>query len=196
MICDGSMTVAVRRWTRSGPALILRGLTGAVFLVAAALLLSPALASPRAAPADYRALAHEHFAACHHYANRARFKSRDRNAELVVILADSCTVAIESLTRRLDTRPTEAARARAYLDRLVAFKTLIIEMNVTRLYGLDPNPRAQPIQATGGRKPSPVGQQVTPTGEYLIAREMGLLRVWHDWYRSGPDFAGPTLPVR
>ncbi|MEM9050167.1 MAG: hypothetical protein AAGC92_15795 [Pseudomonadota bacterium] len=159
-------------------------------------IVTPAAAAQRAEPPNFRNLSAAHLAACNHFANRARFKARGRNAELVVILADSCSVAIDSLTRRLDTRPTEAARARAYLDRLLAFKTLIIAMNVGRIYGDDPAPRAKPVAPPGGPRPRPIGHAVTQTGEYLIAREVGLLRVWQNWYRAGPDFAGPTLPPR
>ena len=173
-------------------------MTHALPLLLAALLLVPAQAGVHASSdaSKIRDLSPGHHAACRHYVNRATFKSRGAGAELVVVLAESCSAAIESLVSDTPTRPAEAVRARAYLDRLAAFKTMIIAMNIERAYGRDASPRATPSRSPGARGGATVGTPVSATGEYLIAREFGLLRALNAWYDTGPDFAGPILPVR
>jgi hypothetical protein len=69
-------------------------------------------------------------------------------------------------------------------------------MNIERAYGRDASPRATPSSRPGSRGGATVGTPVSATGEYLIAREFGLLRALNAWYDTGPDFAGPILPVR
>ncbi|HEU0220923.1 MAG TPA: hypothetical protein VFR34_01745 [Paracoccaceae bacterium] len=139
----------------------------------------------------------EHVSACRHYANRALFKPRGPGEEFVVKLADSCRTAMARLGERAGLADEAAASARAYLDRLVAFKALIIGMNVARLYGAEPEPRAMPLSAGAGQAVLVrFGNPVSATGEYLIAREFGLLDAYRDWVRAGPRLAGPALPPR
>jgi hypothetical protein len=137
-----------------------------------------------------------HARACRHYENRAMFKPRGPDAELVAELADACTAALVALRTGTASLPEDRARALAYLDRLAAFKDLIIGMNVERLYGPSPAPRAAPLTAPSTAGIVQLGRPVTATGEYLIAREFGLLSAWRAWMRPGPALAGPYRPFR
>lgn len=130
--------------------------------------------------AELRGLDSAHVAACRHYDNRARFKPRGPGAELVAVLADACRDAFRSLAG-LEPRPMrELVRARDFLDRLVAFKTAMIAINMERLYGPDAGPRARPRAAAPGLA-SQLGSPVTATGEYLIAREAGVIAAMRAW---------------
>lgn len=116
---------------------------------------------------------------CDHYANRARFMSRVEDAPLEVLLADSCKIALSRLARHW-INPYEAKRARIYLDRLTAYKKQIIMMNFESF--------AQLRQAKISRLPPPTfgypSPKVSAAGEYLIARQMGVIDVYSDWARA------------
>ncbi|MDJ0627763.1 MAG: hypothetical protein QNJ44_05850 [Rhodobacter sp.] len=113
-------------------------------------------------------------ATCRHFENRAHFMPRTEDSELVVRLADSCRHALSSLVgdhpnSALDTQKL----SHAYLDRLTAYKSLYIRMIV--LNGTVPGE----MFANRSRQIRRIG--LTRTGEYLIARRMGLLGAYDSW---------------
>ncbi len=156
-------------------------------------------ASAAAASPPLPEITTDHARACRHYVNRAMFKPRGPRSELVVHLAESCVAAIRSLDPGDPAGPATAAAAIAYLDRLVAFKSLIIAINMERIYGANPDPRAMPIRAPDLSRvagAARLGGAVSPTGEYLIAREVGLLTAYRAWMAEGRDFAGGQQRAR
>lgn len=114
---------------------------------------------------------------CTHYVNRARFMERTANAPLEVLVADSCAFALKRLTTSFGISPYEAKRARIYLERLTEYKALIIAMNVKGFS------KHRKVRLTGQRRPAfgLAPSKVSRAGEYLIARQMGLLEAYNDW---------------
>ncbi|MEM1316075.1 MAG: hypothetical protein AAGI51_16080 [Pseudomonadota bacterium] len=119
----------------------------------------------------------DHRRTCRHYENRARFKQRGPGAALETRLADHCAAALSILSRGAEAAPARARRARAYLERLTLLKTTIIDINRERIYGENPARFAQPRADLGSVRAA----LVTPTGEYLIARHMGVLDALEAW---------------
>ena len=148
--------------------------------------LAAGLAAPAAAQEQAggfsRGAVEIHGQTCKHYANRARFKARTEEAALEVILADSCARAYKSLYNRFDTAPHEIKHARGYLDRLADFKAMIIQMNMDRMFGKARTRRTQLQVPTVSFRSKDRGiQPISPFGEYLIAREMGVLGAYLAW---------------
>ena len=139
-----------------------------------------------------------HAQTCKHFANRARFRNRGLTPEHLARAADACVAALAivdpaalqatGLLRFMPAPPrtphgadpaarrAEAARLLVALTRL---RLVVRDMNTTRLYGSpDPKPRAFPVaDARGGwRAAGAPGRPVSAAGEYLIAREMGVLQ--------------------
>lgn len=102
------------------------------------------------------------------------------------MLADSCERAFNSLYQRVDTPTYEAQHARAYLDKLAAFKTTLIAINMDRMFGAEHiSRRAESADETGvgaglGAETSGI-RPISPTGEYLIARQMGIIGAYREW---------------
>ena len=117
---------------------------------------------------------------CTHYMNRARFKPRQANAPLDVLLADSCMSALNRLATRPGISPYESKRARIYLEHLTAYKSLIINMNVAGFA------KARQDALHGNKLPvfGRASPRVSEAGEFLIARQMGLLEVYEDWAKA------------
>ena len=157
-----------------------------VVLVAFAMMFAPPVRAFDFRGTPFRAVPDDLVKTCDHYDNRSRFKTRLGRVDLEVLLADGCAAALRSLVVAVDTNPFVAKRAVIFLERLNAFKTTIIEINVERLFGVDAAPRSQPLAAASGTQMSLVAtsRPVSPAGEYLIAREMGLLDAYHDWRNS------------
>ena len=133
------------------------------------------LDASRSAPASPPpTLAEHHWRACGHYDNRARFRPRGQG-DFIVQMAEACARAIADVEAP---ETTFAARrlAIAYLDRLAAFREQVKAINTTRVYGPDAGPRSLPIGY--GARP------VTQTGEYLVARSMGVLSALEAWRRD------------
>jgi len=127
-----------------------------------------------------------HARTCSHFAARARNQPRtvavQPGAQLEVMLADSCERAFSSLYQRVDTAAYEAQHARAYLDKLCAFKATLIAINMDRMFGAEHTSRAiqsadESIAGAGitGIRP------ISTTGEYLIARQMGIIGAYREW---------------
>ena len=117
---------------------------------------------------------------CRHFVNRARFKQRGDQAEFVVTLADGCLSAQLSAARG---EPAERIAAAAFLSRLAEFRDVIIDMNMTRIFGsaYSPLDRIKGDLAGAG---TPTG--VSVTGEYLIAHRMGLISAMSKWLDTAP----------
>ena len=125
------------------------------------------------------------FKTCNHYINRARFKPRNDDPTLEVILADACAQALESIGNAPHATPYEVKRARIFLSRLTTYRETVFAINAARLFGEDAGPTTQLKTPKIAR--SKIGR-ITPTGEYLIAREMGVLSALDDW-ADVTDFA-------
>ncbi|MEO1686455.1 MAG: hypothetical protein AAFU61_00970 [Pseudomonadota bacterium] len=139
----------------------------------------------------------DHAQTCRHYENRATFKPRGPGAGLEVRAAEQCRAALETLRRGGEASPERAARARAYLDRLTRLKRTVIAMNVDRIYGAEAGRRAMPKAPAEGRGQAQV-RGVTRTGEYLIARDLGVLQALEAWRhhelelaKAPPEIARP-----
>ncbi|WP_232796444.1 hypothetical protein [Roseovarius salinarum] len=130
---------------------------------------------------------------CTHYENRARFLPRVRGTAFEATLADACRAALDTLESGRVASPYEGKRAWLFLKRLTALKRAVIEMNMARMFGPDPAPFDQIKRpATRLNAPSAV-RPVNRFSEYLIAREMGVVRRLNDWARAS-DF--PVLALR
>ena len=127
---------------------------------------------------------------CKHYVNRARFKHRHPDQEFVVTLADGCLSAKASLS---SDNPRERAAAEEFLTRLRTLRDQIIEMNMERAFGPDYTARTRMTYGVGSMI-EPV-RRVSALGEYLIARELGLLVAYRAWLETGPELAA-KLPLR
>lgn len=133
----------------------------------------------------------EHRKTCVHYDNRARFKpriaGREGEVEYVVILAESCSLAL----RLAEGETPEAVRvaSRRYLDRLTELRRLIVDMNVVRAFGEQAGPKAISVAGSGAAPLQGGGYRpVTATGEYLIARSLGLQSAFRRWLDAGVGF--------
>lgn len=124
-----------------------------------------------------------HASACHHYQNRARFKSRQAPYEFVTLLAEACSAAQQSMTAA---SANERATAKQFLDRLLILRDTVVAMNMDRVYGPDPAPAAKPRRTYGRVGSIP---KVSSTGEYLIARSLGVMVAYDAWLDSGAEFS-------
>ena len=155
-------------------------LTAAIFLGLTGTAGADPLAAAPAAETRPAALT----SVCKHYINRAKFKRRDETPEFVVTLADGCRAATRSLATGA---PDEREAAAVFLARLTVLRDLVIEMNMTRVFGRAWTPVTH-IGYGPSAKAEPV-PRVSASGEYLIARELGLLAALNAWLDTGPDFA-------
>lgn len=118
---------------------------------------------------------------CKHYVNRARFKHRHPDQEFVVTLADGCLSAKASLNAQ---NPKERVAAKEFLIQLRTLRDLIIDMNMERAFGKTYKPRTRMSYGVGSmEEPVP---RVSALGEYMIARELGLLAAYRSWLSTGP----------
>lgn len=119
---------------------------------------------------------------CTHYENRARYPGNDGRLEFVSVLARSCRNALDRITNhRLHLSPYQARLTRAYLERLTDYHLMVLDLNMARFEDFR---RLHPWETKGVR------MTVTATGEYLIARQTGLLDLFSDWAaEAGYDVA-------
>ena len=101
---------------------------------------------------------------CKHYENRARFLERTRPDAFEIVLAKSCRSAIEALDH-------EDTQARIYLERLTELRRTVVTMMIAE----NREPRA--IQRNNAR----ALPRVSSAGEYLIARDLGVISAYRDW---------------
>lgn len=143
-------------------------------LAVAAIVAVVALADPQGraeAPDEQRAVWAE---ACQTYESRARFLSHQADFSLPVLLAEACRGALGSLA---SDRGPERHAAQRFLLRLTRFRDTIAEMTLRRAYGAGADAQSGAM----GRIAT-----VSATGEYLIAREMGVLAALDQWLGTGP----------
>jgi hypothetical protein len=119
-----------------------------------------------------------------HYENRARFKSRVAAVEHVTVLAEGCLAARAALDDA-DAPHTQRDAARGYLEALDHGRAVIREINDARLSQRD-HAAAGMGRVTDMRESL---RMVSPLGEYLIMRDIGVFAALDDWVRSGGDFA-------
>jgi hypothetical protein len=135
-----------------------------------------------AAPAEPGPTA-DHLAACKHYENRARFKSRTGPVEFVTMLAEACRAAQRSLAAP---DGPERAAARVFLDRLVELRDVVVGLITRRAALPGPGPDDRFAGGHGGLKQIP---GVSAAGEFLIAHRIGLVSALDDWLDSGAEFS-------
>lgn len=124
--------------------------------------------------------------ACRHYANRARYRSRERNVDFVTVLAEGCARALADAGDR-SADPVRAAASRDLLRRIAAARTVVNAINSARL-------TAAGRSRDGGfsrqvRNLSAEFNLVSETGEYLILRAEGVFAALDRWAAAGRGFA-------
>ncbi|MFQ5566267.1 MAG: hypothetical protein ACE5EU_07890 [Paracoccaceae bacterium] len=112
---------------------------------------------------------------CEYYRTRAGPARQSAPGEFVVFLADICAGA--QITLDTGTRE-QRSRAALLLSRIVLLRETVGLMNAERWARV-------PANSGGVVMPSPV----TPSGEFLIAHRMGLMRAYDAWLDSGVDFS-------
>lgn len=113
--------------------------------------------------------------ACTYYRQRAGAEPAHRTASFEAMVSDSCVVAIRSLR---GSSQEERVAAAVYLTRIAQLHQVVAEMNARRgVADLPPD--------GGARRAG----QVTPTGEYLIAHQIGVLRAFEAWLDTGAEFS-------
>ena len=116
-------------------------------------------------------------AACEYYHLRARPEPREQPLSFADFLAETCVAA----RRSLDTGASDQqAAALRLLDRIGELHSMVTEMNADR--------DAAVAGLTGVTRMLRL-TRVTPTGEFLIAHRMGLLREFEAWLDTGADFS-------
>jgi hypothetical protein len=156
----------------------------------AALLLAAALAASGAQAGEPPARGDAfdpdgHAQTCKHFANRARFRARGATSVFVVRAANACAEALAL--------PVTDRDAERVLERLTLLRLTLRAINVARIYGDDPAPDALPAGDVHGmrRRGGASSRPVSETGEYLIARELGVQATLDAW-RAAPAAAGPV----
>jgi len=127
-------------------------------------------------------------AVCKHYVNRARFLPRSRDQDFVVTLVDACVDAQASL----DTSEPERLAAVHFLIQLKSFRDLVIDMNMTRAFRQVYTPFTRTDYGNSAR--TETVPKVSPSGEYLIAYRMGLLKAYRTWLDTSPRIALVSEP--
>lgn len=112
---------------------------------------------------------------CAYFENRAFGIKGTERMTWLSLLSDSCAEALEAV----DQTPPFAAQAHVdYLTRLSELRTTIIEMNVSR------------FRERRARQARGIMRTVTPSGEYLIAKQIGVMTAYQTWVTSqGTDTA-------
>ena len=117
--------------------------------------------------------------ACDTYDNRARFMRRDGDVAFALLMAEACRGAFASLDSG---RPAERDAAARLLTRISALRDMIVQLTVDKAYGAG----GQPALTARGARPM---ARVSATGEYLIAREMGVIDAIASWVGTGAPFS-------
>lgn len=107
---------------------------------------------------------------CHHYENRSRFDARGTNQSFVATLADNCEAALATLSSASE----GATAARDYLLRLTELKNAVVRLQVRAFQA------SRETEHPEGRYVR-VLTSISETGEYLIAREIGVLDSLNAW---------------
>ncbi len=139
------------------------------------------IALSAAAPAGAETPAPEAFpGTCRYFDHRAAATGRDSDrGAWLDLLAQSCTAALDRYAAADSSAPAD----RAYLERLSTLRHVVIGMNIARFTDVQPGTRTLRIR-----------RSVSDSGEYLIARHLGVMDAYAAWaVISGFDLA--ALPV-
>lgn len=153
-----------------------------VLLAAPVAALDPASGAASADAAEAREWRH----ACEHYANRARFRSRERNVDFVTVLAEGCAEALAD-AGDASAEPIRAAAARDFLRRIAAGRSAVNAINSARLTAA--GTRRDWSFSRRVRNLSAELHLVSETGEYLILRAEGVFGALDSWAAAGRGFA-------
>lgn len=122
-------------------------------------------------------------AACRHYENRARFRTRSGDVEFPTVLAEGCVVALGAAL----SAGAEGAAARSFLDRVVSARRAVDAINADRIR--DAVSDADQGFSRNVRDLGRALRLVSETGEYLILRAEGVFAALDAWVASGGRFA-------
>ena len=151
-----------------------------VFMIAFLTLACTAVAELRDAPLDDETRAA--FAeACGYYEKRAAAARGSQPGEFVVFLADACAAAeplLESGT------PDQRRRSALLLWRINELHRTVAGMNAARAA----RQSGSPYDRFASYVP------VSPSGEFLIAHRLGVLRAFDAWLDSGVPFSVASYP--
>lgn len=118
---------------------------------------------------------------CKHYVNRAKFKPRGPDQDFITTMADACEGAAASLTSPIF---AERDAARHFLAQARSLRDLIIDMNMTRVFGTNYTKWTR-IKYEVGSMQEQV-RRVSRTGEYLIAKQIGVIDAYEAWLEATP----------
>lgn len=119
--------------------------------------------------------------ACQYYGMRAAAVSAVRRGEFVVFLSDACAVAetlLESGTRE------QRIHSALLLSRIALLRQTVVQMNARRARVSFDMPEHQTAEYL----------PVSPAGEFLIARRLGVLLAFDTWLDSGAQFSIASYP--
>lgn len=155
-----------------------------LFTVAFAALAFGAVAELREVPVDEQSRA-EFAEACHYYEMRAAAARQSRPGEFVVMLGDACSAAdalIETGT------PEQRRRSALLLWRISELRRTVDEMNGARAARASAGGNNGAYNFWTGFVP------VSPSGEFLIAHRLGVLRAFDAWLDTGVPFSVASYP--
>lgn len=108
----------------------------------------------------------QHFqSTCNYYENRAFGEPGTERIAWLSLLSESCSAAL----RKADAHPTQGTAELEYLRRLAELRDTVIQMNVAR------------FRDRKARDTMNVLRTVTPSGEYLIANQIGVMAAYETW---------------
>lgn len=115
--------------------------------------------------------------ACEYYKRRAGPLAEREPVSFVVFLSQTCVAARQSLDRP---SPEEREAAELLLSRIAQLHRTVSEMNAERDLAVSGLTGVDRMRALS---------RVTPTGEFLIAHRMGLMRAFDAWLDTGAEFS-------
>jgi hypothetical protein len=115
--------------------------------------------------------------ACDYYKRRSGPRPERAPVTFAAFLSETCAAARQSLGA---VSPAEQATAALLLSRIVLLRGTIGEMNAARDLAVAGKTGVERMRALS---------RVTPSGEFLIAHRMGLMRALDAWLDTGADFS-------
>lgn len=134
---------------------------------------------PRVEPTERLAFAN----ACATYENRARFLPRDGDPAFLVLMADGCVAAQESLE---DGRAAERGAAATYLRRLVTFRDRVVAANLEQVFGKHHTRVSLPTAPYGKLRDM---ASLSLSDEISLAYDLGVIAAFESWRARSPDLA-------
>jgi hypothetical protein len=115
--------------------------------------------------------------ACQYYGRRSELEAGRRAVSFAGFLSKTCDEARMSLYAGAR---AESEAAKLLLTRIALLHQTVFEMNAARM--------AAVADMTGDARMQALSR-VTPSGEFLIAHRMGVMRAFDAWLDSGADFS-------